>query len=56
MWSSDRSKVFVSTWPYGYSNITIARYDLATGDLEMSTLPYGGGIGFVVVDRNIMEP
>ena len=36
--------------------MTIARYDLATGEVEMSTLPHGGGIGFVVVDRNMMEP
>ncbi len=55
-WAPDGRTVFVSNWSYGYSDMTIARYDLATGELEISTLPYGGGIGFVVVDRNIMEP
>jgi len=28
-WSPDGSKVFVSTWSYGYSDMTIARYDPA---------------------------
>ena len=55
-WAPDGSTVFVSNWSYGYSDMTIARYELATDKLEMSTLPYGGGIGFVVVARSIMEP
>lgn len=51
-WSPDGHQLFAANYSYGETEVDIARYDLATGDVSLAHLPIGGTLDFVVLDSN----
>ncbi len=51
-WSRDGSQLFIASNSYDTDTMTIGRYDIESGTVEAVTLPVGGGLGFVVLDRS----
>lgn len=51
-WSPDGSQLFFSGYSYGALQTPIGRYDLADEVLELATLPVGGALSFIALDRS----
>lgn len=51
-WSPDGSQLFFSTNSYGGSETLVGRYRPADGRLDLAALPFGGAMGFVVLDSD----
>lgn len=51
-WAPDGHQLFVSTYSYGDTHLTLARHDLENGNLDIAHLPFGGTIDFLVLDRS----
>ncbi|MFV2000985.1 MAG: hypothetical protein ACC654_11540 [Acidimicrobiia bacterium] len=51
-WSPDGEVLFASASSLGRTDMSVTRYNLATLDVQTAQLPYGGTMGFVVVDRD----
>ena len=51
-WAPDGRQLFAATYSYGQARLTLARYDLKSGNVDIARLPFGGTIDFVVLDRS----
>lgn len=51
-WAPDGDQLFAATYSYGQTHLTLARYDLKSGTVDIARLPFGGTIDFLVLDRS----
>lgn len=51
-WSPDGRQLFASIYSYGATHLTLGRYDLESGNLDIAQLPFGGTIDFLVLDHS----
>jgi hypothetical protein len=51
-WSPDGRHLFFSSYSYGLTETVVGWYRPADGHLEVVTLPFGGALSFVVLDRD----
>lgn len=51
-WSSDGLELFFTSYSYSRSETLVGWYRLTDGHLEVVTLPFGGVLSFVVLDRD----
>ncbi len=52
LWSADGRQLFVTEYSYGDRSMRISRFDTETQLWEIHTIPFGGGLGAVIVDRD----